>query len=78
MYDPTVADAYLTFGQIFRRSAGLFVSLDMTGRIAAVLGNWPVSQVDFICVSTGGRILGLGSGSKPLVIGPPPEAFVVR
>jgi len=32
----------------------------MKGRMAEVLRNWPVKDIRFICVSTGGRILGLG------------------
>jgi malate dehydrogenase (oxaloacetate-decarboxylating)(NADP+) len=60
VYDPTVADACLTFGHIFRRARGMYVSRDLKGRMADVLRNWPVGEVRFICVSTGGRILGLG------------------
>ncbi len=32
----------------------------MKGRVAEVLRNWPARDVRFLCVSTGGRILGLG------------------
>jgi malate dehydrogenase (oxaloacetate-decarboxylating)(NADP+) len=60
LYDPTVADACLAFGHIYRRARGMYVSRDMKGRIAEVLRNWPERDVRFICVSTGGRILGLG------------------
>jgi malate dehydrogenase (oxaloacetate-decarboxylating)(NADP+) len=60
LYDPTVADACLTFGHIYRRARGMYVTRDMKGRIADVLRNWPQRDVRFICVSTGGRILGLG------------------
>ncbi|HUL41711.1 MAG TPA: NAD-dependent malic enzyme [Burkholderiales bacterium] len=60
LYDPTVADACLAFGHIFRRARGMYITRDMKGRMAQVLRNWPESDVRFICVSTGGRILGLG------------------
>jgi malate dehydrogenase (oxaloacetate-decarboxylating)(NADP+) len=38
----------------------MYITRDMKGRIAEVLRNWPSRDVRFICVSTGGRILGLG------------------
>jgi len=60
VYDPTVADACLNFGHIYRRARGMYINREMTGRIADVLRNWPTRDVRFICVSTGGRILGLG------------------
>jgi len=60
LYDPTVADACLAFGHIYRRPRGMYITREMKGRIAEVLRNWPERDVRFICVSTGGRILGLG------------------
>jgi malate dehydrogenase (oxaloacetate-decarboxylating)(NADP+) len=60
VYDPTVADVCLAFGHIYRRARGMYITREMKGRIAEVLRNWPTSDVRFICVSTGGRILGLG------------------
>jgi len=60
LYDPTVADACLAFGHVYRRARGMYISREMKGRIAEVLRNWPERDVRFICVSTGGRILGLG------------------
>jgi malate dehydrogenase (oxaloacetate-decarboxylating)(NADP+) len=60
LYDPTVAEACLAFGHIFRRARGMYITREMKGRMAEVLRNWPQSDVRFICVSTGGRILGLG------------------
>jgi malate dehydrogenase (oxaloacetate-decarboxylating)(NADP+) len=60
LYDPTVGDACLAFGHIYRRARGMYVTREMKGRVAEVLRNWPERDVRFICVSTGGRILGLG------------------
>jgi malate dehydrogenase (oxaloacetate-decarboxylating)(NADP+) len=60
LYDPTVADACLAFGHIYRRARGMYVTRHMKGRMAEVLSNWPERDIRFICVSTGGRILGLG------------------
>jgi malate dehydrogenase (oxaloacetate-decarboxylating)(NADP+) len=61
LYDPTVAEACLTFGHIYRRARGMYITRHMRGRIIKVLQNWPEREVRFICVSTGGRILGLGN-----------------
>jgi malate dehydrogenase (oxaloacetate-decarboxylating)(NADP+) len=60
VYDPTVADACLAFGHIYRRARGMYIDRSMKGRMAEVLRNWPQRDIRFICVSTGGRILGLG------------------
>jgi malate dehydrogenase (oxaloacetate-decarboxylating)(NADP+) len=60
VYDPTVAEACLTFGHIYRRARGMYITREMKGRIAEVMRNWPERNVRFICVSSGGRILGLG------------------
>jgi malate dehydrogenase (oxaloacetate-decarboxylating)(NADP+) len=60
VYDPTIAEACLKFGHIYRRSRGMYVSIRDRGRVAEVLRNSPIKDARFICVSTGGRILGLG------------------
>ena len=60
LYDPTVGYACLKFGHLYRRPRGMYVSLKHKGRIREILSNWPVKDVRVICVSTGGRILGLG------------------
>jgi malate dehydrogenase (oxaloacetate-decarboxylating)(NADP+) len=60
VYDPTVAEACLKFAHIYRRARGMYVSISEKGRVAEVLRNSPIKDARFICVSTGGRILGLG------------------
>ena len=41
VYDPTIADACLTYGHIYRRPQGMYLTKKMQGRFAQVLANWP-------------------------------------
>ncbi|MBI1246259.1 oxaloacetate-decarboxylating malate dehydrogenase [bacterium] len=72
VYDPTIADACLSYGQIYRRPQGMYLNKNMKDRFADVLSNWPRKDVRFICVTSGGRILGLGDigvNGAPIPIG---------
>jgi len=60
VYDPTIGEACLKFGHIFRGPRGMYLSIKRRGHVKEILRNWPEKDVRFICVTDGGRILGLG------------------
>jgi malate dehydrogenase (oxaloacetate-decarboxylating)(NADP+) len=60
VYDPTIGEACLKFGHIYRGPRGMYLSMTRRGKIKDVLKNWPQKDVRFICVTDAGRILGLG------------------
>ena len=60
VYDPTIGEACLKFGHIYRQARGMYLSMPRRGKVKEILRNWPQKDVRFICVTDGGRILGLG------------------
>lgn len=60
VYDPTIGEACLKFSHIMRRTRGVYLSIEHKGRVDQLLSHWPDKDVRFICVTNGGRILGLG------------------
>jgi malate dehydrogenase (oxaloacetate-decarboxylating)(NADP+) len=60
VYDPTIGEACLKFGHIYRQTRGMYLSIKRRGQVKAILKNWPEKDVRFICVTDSGRILGLG------------------
>jgi malate dehydrogenase (oxaloacetate-decarboxylating)(NADP+) len=60
VYTPTVGEACQKFDQIFRATRGLYLPISVRGRIPELMANWPESEIRFIVVTDGERILGLG------------------
>src|SRR5262245_35399236 len=44
VYDPTIAEACLKFGHIYRRARGMYLSITRKGHVKEVLRNWPVKD----------------------------------
>jgi len=60
VYDPTIGEACLKFGHIYRQARGMYLSITRRGKVKEILRNWPQKDVRFICITDAGRILGLG------------------
>ncbi len=60
IYDPTIGEACLKFGHIYRQNRGIYLSIERRGHVKEILKNWPQKDIRVICVTDGGRILGLG------------------
>ena len=72
VYDPTIGEACLKFGHIYRQTRGMYLSITRRGKVKEILRNWPQKDVRFICVTDGGRILGpgdLGANGAGIPIG---------
>ncbi|XP_034650262.1 NADP-dependent malic enzyme-like isoform X2 [Drosophila subobscura] len=60
IYTPTVGEIVASFGLHFKYPDGLYITIFDRGHIRDVLENWKEKHVRAVCVTDGGRVLGLG------------------
>lgn len=60
VYTPTVGQACVEYGHIYRRARGMYIPSGMKGNIRRCINNWPEDRIDVVVVTDGSRILGLG------------------
>ncbi|KAF5838419.1 hypothetical protein DUNSADRAFT_2887 [Dunaliella salina] len=60
VYTPTVGWVAVNFHKLYRRPRGMYFSSSDRGEMAAMVYNWPQTEVSAIVVTDGSRILGLG------------------
>ena len=64
VYDPTIGEACLKFGHIYRDTRGMYLSIKHRGKVKEILKNWPEKDVRFICVTDGGRTVSDGEAGE--------------
>ncbi|KAJ9326979.1 hypothetical protein DTO027B5_5577 [Paecilomyces variotii] len=60
IYTPVVGEACQRWSEIYQQPEGMYLSYEDRGNLAAVIANWPQSNVEITCITDGSRILGLG------------------
>nr|AIT70144.1 malic enzyme [Eucheuma denticulatum] len=60
VYTPVVGEACQKFHAIYRRTRGMYFSLDDRQHFRTMVFNWPEDDVDVIVVTDGSRVLALG------------------
>lgn len=60
VYTPVVGEACQKFHAIYRRTRGMYFSIDDRAHFRTMVYNWPVDDVEVIVVTDGSRVLALG------------------